>query len=278
MIDTYYSTPDEFINNALMPVRVVANEDYMYEEMVRIYTETIENNNKKGEKTVIICPVGPTRQYPMIAKAINEKNISLKNCWFINMDAYLNKDDEFIPYESPLSFHAIMDREFYSRVKPELLMDKSQRIFPEPGKEKEMDEFIAGLEKVDLCLTAVGINGHIAFNEPALSSEDITDEQYKSLGTRRLDISRETIVNNGAHKIHGALDLFPPRCITLGLKQLMKARVIKLYLAADWQWGIARKIALEKESRFAPASFLQSHANAELVVSEDLKNFVLNRI
>ena len=90
-----------------------------------------------------------------------------------------------------------------------------------------------------------------------------------------MNISRETIVNNGAHKIRGALDIFPKRCITLGVKQLMKAKVLKVYLYCDWQWGIARKIALEEASRFMPASFLQLHENAEMVITEDLYNYML---
>ena len=278
MQEKYYISPEEFLKRTKIPTRVVESEDVMYEEMAELTVRTIEENNSRGEKTVVICPVGPTRQYPIIAEKINKRNVDLKNCWFINMDEYLNDNDEAISYESPLSFHATMDRQLYSAIRPELLMPKEQRLFPEPGKEKQIDDLIESLGKVDLCLTAVGINGHIAFNEPASPTDDITDEEYKRLGTRILDISRDTIVNNGAHKVHGALDAFPKRCITLGMKQLLKAKVFKIYLAADWQWGIARKISLENESRFAPASFLQSHPNAEMVISEDLKNTQLKRL
>lgn len=55
-------------------------------------------------------------------------------------------------------------------------------------------------------------------------------------------------------------------------------KIRQIYLAANWQWGIARKISLEKESRFAPASFLQSHPNAEMVISEALKNIELKNL
>ncbi len=278
MKETYTLSPEEFLKRVRIPTRVVASEDYMYEEMTDLTIQTIEKNNKNGEITVVICPVGPTRQYPILAKKINERNVDMKRCWFINMDEYLDDNDQVIPYNSPLSFHATMDREFYTKVNPALLMPKEQRVFPEPGKEKDTDSLIEKLGKVDLCLTAVGINGHIAFNEPALPTDHITDEEYKNLNTRVLDISKETIVNNGANKIYGALDAFPKRCITLGMRQLLKARVFKIYLAAHWQWGIARKISLEKESRFAPASFLQSHSNAEMVISEELKNIELEKV
>ena len=154
-------------------------------------------------------------------------------------------------------------------------MPKSQRLFPEPTQEKEIDELIERLGKVDLCLTGVGINGHVAFNEPAKATDEITDEEYINCGTRCADIAMETIVNNGANKIRGALDIFPRRCITLGMKQLFKAKVFKVYLYCNWQWGIMRKIALEDASRFMPASFLQMHPNAEMVISENLYQFKL---
>ena len=275
MINTYYCSSEEFVKNSKIPVRVMETEPDMMEEIAELMAATIEENNAKGEKTVIICPVGPIGQYPIFAKKVNDRNIDLKNCWFINMDEYLVGDDETIPYENPLSFKATMDRVLYSQIKAELLMPETQRLFPQPKKEAEIDELFETLGKVDLCLTGVGINGHIAFNEPPKATDAITDEEYKNCGTRCADIATETIVNNGANKLRGALDIFPKRCITLGMKQLLKARVLKVYLYCNWQWGIMRKMALEDESRFMPVSFLQSHPNAEMVITESLYEFNL---
>ena len=275
MKNTYYCSSLDFVKNSKIPVRVMQTEADMMEEIAELMARTIEANNEKCEETVIICPVGPIGQYPIFAKKVNERNISLKNCWFINMDEYLVENDETIPYKNPLSFRATMDRVLYSQVKEELLMPKMQRLFPEPKKEKEIDELFEKLGKVDLCLTGVGINGHIAFNEPPKATDAITDEEYRNCGTRCADIATETVVNNGANKLRGALDIFPKRCITLGMKQLLKAKVLKVYLYCNWQWGIMRKMALEEESRFMPVSFLQTHPNAEMVITESLYEFNL---
>ena len=275
MINTYYCSSEDFVKNSKIPVRVMQTEAAMMEEIAELMASAIEATNAKGEKTVIICPVGPIGQYPIFANKVNERNISLKDCWFINMDEYLVGDDETIPYENPLSFKATMDRVLYSQIKEELLMPTSQRLFPEPKKEQEIDELFETLGKVDLCLTGVGINGHIAFNEPPKATETITDEEYKNCGTRCADIATETVVNNGANKLRGALDIFPKRCITLGMKQLLKAKTLKVYLYCNWQWGIMRKMALEEASRFMPVSFLQTHPNAEMVVTESLYAFNL---
>jgi len=275
MIDTYYCKPEEFLANVKIPTRIMSSEPAMMEEIAELMAKTIEENNAKGEKTVIICPVGPIAQYPILVEKINSRNISLKNSWFINMDEYLVGNDEVIAADNPLSFHGIMDRLLYSKIREDLVMPKEQRLFPEPGKEAEIDQLFEDLGKVDICLTGVGINGHIAFNEPPEAGDPTTDEEYKNIGTRCLNIARETIVNNGANKIRGALDIFPKRCITLGIKQIMKAKVLKVYLYCNWQWGIMRKMTLENESRTMPASFMQSHPNAEVVITEDLYNFML---
>ena len=275
MINTYYCSSEDFVKNSKIPVRVMQTETDMMEEIAELMASVIEKNNAKGEKTVIICPVGPIGQYPIFAQKVNERNISLQNCWFINMDEYLVGDDETIPYKNPLSFKATMDRVLYSQVRKELLMPTSQRLFPEPKKEAEIDALFEKLGKVDLCLTGVGINGHIAFNEPPKATDAITDEEYKNCGTRCADIATETVVNNGANKLRGALDIFPKRCITLGMKQLLKAKTLKVYLYCNWQWGIMRKMALEEESRFMPVSFLQNHPNAEMVITQSLYDFNL---
>lgn len=267
MKQIYYIKKEEFAKQSKIPLRIMPTESSMYEEIAGIMTSIIKENNKLGKSTTIICPVGPIGQYPVFAERVNRERISLQNCTFINMDEYLNDDDTFVDYNGGLSFHEIMDRLLYNKIDKDLVMPESQRIFPIPGKEREIDEFLESRE-VDCCLTGVGINGHIAFNEPP--ETEITNEAFGGIGTHCLDIARETITNNGRNKFKGALDIFPKRCITLGMKQLLKAKVFKVYLYCDWQWGIMRKIALGNVTKTAPASYLQKHPNAEMVISQEL--------
>ena len=269
MTNTYTCSSEEFMQNKRMPVRIMETEQSMYEEIAQIMLDTIKEKNAKGEKTLIICPVGPIMQYPVFAKKVNEEKVSLKNVWFVNMDEYLDENEELIDRSSILSFRSTMDRLCYSQIDPELVMPENQRLFPVPGKEAEIDALIEEMG-ADLCLTGVGINGHISFNEPPEADDPITDEGYENISTRCLDISRETITNNGANKICGALDVFPKRCVTLGMKQLLSAKKFKIYLYCNWQWGIMRKVALEAPTRTAPATFLQNHPDAEMVITRDL--------
>ncbi|MDD3833349.1 MAG: glucosamine-6-phosphate isomerase [Oscillospiraceae bacterium] len=269
----YKCGPDEFLKNAKLPTRVLNSEQDMYEEIANIMVDTIIKNGER--RTVFICPVGPIAQYPIFVKMVNKEKISLKNVWFFNMDEYLDDDDAFISTGNLLSFRTTMEKLVYSKINSELIMPAEQRVFPIPGRGKECDKLLDDLGGADCCLTGVGINGHIAFNEPPSVNDDITDEEFAKTDSRCLNIATETIVNNGSRKIGGALDIFPKRCVTLGMRQILNSKNLKIYLYCDWQWGIMRKLSLEPPSRFTPASFLQLHPNSEMVITNQLLHYMI---
>ena len=45
----------------------------------------IEENNKKGEPTIMVVPYGPLGPYARIVYLVNKYRISLKNCTFIGL-------------------------------------------------------------------------------------------------------------------------------------------------------------------------------------------------
>ena len=209
--------------------RVVEKEWDVYFDMALTMFEEIVKNNQAGKPSVFIVPVGPTDQYPILAKLINSQRVSLKNVHFFNMDEYLVSPTQWISEDDPMSFHGRMKREFYDRVDESLVMPESQRHFPEPGHEKEYDELIAGLGGVDMCFGGLGINGHVAFNEAAEADDPITADAYADLETRVLPISRETRAVNAFGYQRGDLAGMPEWCITVGMKQILSSE--KVYRA-----------------------------------------------
>ena len=69
--------------------RTVSKEFDVYFDMALVMLDEIMKNNEKGKKTVMIVPVGPTDQYPILARLVNQLRVSLKNVWFFNMDEYM---------------------------------------------------------------------------------------------------------------------------------------------------------------------------------------------
>lgn len=232
--------------------------------------DVIVKNNKMGKRTVFIVPVGPTKQYPILASMVNKFDISLKNVWFFNMDEYLISPEEAISPDHFLSFHKRMNDEFYSQVREDLLMPEEQRLFPVPGREKEYDALLESLGGPDVCYGGIGINGHIAFNEAADADDPVTTEEFAAQGSRVLPITRETIAINGAAYLRGDIASMPKWCITIGMKQILSSKRIYLSLGAAWHPGILKRILTEEPQPQIPATILKKHGDVLFCTNEEI--------
>ncbi len=256
--------------------KVVDTEWDVYFDMALTILEEIIENNKKGKSTVIIVPVGPTQHYPILAEMVNRLGVSLKDVHFFNMDEYMVSPTEVIEETHPMSFKQRMNTEFYNRVNPELVMPESQRHFPQPGKEAEYDKMIEELGGVDLCMGGLGINGHVAFNEPPEPNETVSADEFANLGTRVLPISRETKTINAFGYNRGDLNGMPQWCVTIGMKQILSAKKIYIALNRDWQNGPLKHALLGEETASVPASLLRRCKNVTYCGYRDvMKGIVL---
>ena len=249
-------------------LRTVAKEWDVYFDMALVMLEEIMKNNACGRRTVMIVPVGPTDQYPILARLVNQLRVSLKNVWFFNMDEYLLSPTEAISATHPMSFARRMNESFYSLIDEDLIMPPEQRLFPQVGKEQEYDALLASLGGADLCLGGLGINGHIAFNEPAEENDPITASAFAALPTRVLPISRETKTINAYGYQRGDLRGMPTWCITIGMKPILQAKKIYIALNRDWQHGILKHVLFDEPCPQIPASLLQNHPNVTFSLYE----------
>ena len=237
--------------------KVVNSESDVFFDMALTMLEEIIANNKQNKKTVMIVPVGPTAQYPILAQLVNRLGVSLKNVHFFNMDEYMLSPTEVISRDDSLSFWGRMNREFYDLVNPELVMPEEQRHFPHPDNTAEFDRMIEELGGVDMCFGGLGINGHVAFNEPPEPEENVSADEFANLGTRVLPISRETKTINAFGYNRGDLNGMPQWCVTIGMKQILSARKIYIALNRDWQNGPLKHALLGEETASIPASLLR---------------------
>lgn len=265
----YYYDRERLLESPKIPLIVREDNATVFKELAEEMVEEIKRKNALGEKTVFICPVGPVGQYPYFVSMVNEQNISLKNVWFINMDEYLTDEKQWIPKEHRLSFRGFMDRAVYTQIKPELVMPKEQRIFPDPNNVAYIPELIEKLGGVDICFGGIGINGHVAFNE---ASDELTPEEFLELKTRVLEISKETRAVNSIGDLNGAMDDMPHYCITIGINEISKARKIRLGCFRDWHRSVVRHAAYGEKSAHFPVSLLQGHPDINIRFTEFVAN------
>lgn len=222
---------------------------------------------RASRTATLILPVGPVDQFPILARRINEERIDCRDVAIINMDEYLTDDDCWLPAEHPLSFRGFMDRGFYNLIDPALAPKLENRVFPSPDDPAAIERCIAARGGVDACFGGIGINGHIAFNEPPEPGETISVEAFADLPTRILTLSRETRTIN-AVTVGGEIALVPRRAITVGMREILASRCLRFYCNRPWQRAVVRRVLHGPLTPACPASLLRTHADASLTMAD----------
>ena len=265
MDQSYFHISEEVLGeDAKIPLFKMGDSGEVFYEIAKEMLDIIKENNAQGKNTVFICPVGPIGQYPIFVRLVNTERVSLKNVWIINMDEYLNDDGTYIDENHKLSFRGFMNRTVYSKLDPELAMPEEQRVFPDPKDPGAILRLIEKLGGVDACFGGIGINGHVAFNE---ARDDMTAEEFAGLPTRVLDISRETRTTNGIGELNGAIDAMPKKCISIGMKEILGAKKIRLGVFRDWHRAVVRQAAYGEVSAHFPVTLVQRHPDARIYVN-----------
>ena len=260
-MDYYHISAQELGKGAKLPILKLGDSGEVFYEMAAEMCAAIRANNAAGKPTVFICPVGPVGQYPIFVRLVNREQLSLRNCWFINMDEYLTDDGQWIAEENPLSFRGFMAREVYGKIAPELLMPEEQRVFPDPADPGRGDRLIEELGGVDIAFGGIGINGHLAFNE---AQPELTPEQFAALGTRVLTLTPETKTANAIGDRGGAIAAMPNKAVTIGIKQILGARKVRLGVFREWHRAVVRQAAYGEVTAAFPVTLLQNHPDAAI--------------
>lgn len=126
--------PEELGKGSSIVLERCEVEQDMYWKVAIEVLETIEENNKKGEPTLMVVPYGPLGPYSRIVYLVNKYGVSLKNCTFINMDEYMADEHHYISEDDPLSFRGGMNRIFYSKTREDLNVLPRKPFLPRPRK------------------------------------------------------------------------------------------------------------------------------------------------
>jgi len=222
---------------------------------------------RANRKATLIVPVGPVDQFPILARLINDERLSCRNTVLINMDEYLTDDDEWIPSDHPLSFRGYMDRAFYQLLAPELAPPLENRVFPNPRDPDAIGKLISSRNGVEACFGGIGINGHLAFNEPPEAGAEMSVESFANLPTRMLNLSRETRTINSV-TVGGEISVIPKRAITIGMREIFAARRLRFYCNRPWQSALLRRALHGPLTPACPASYLRNHPDATVTITE----------
>ncbi len=256
----------EVIRRASGNLKVFADCDGIHNQFAADMVELIKSQYAKGESARFILPVGPVGQYPVFAEIIHRERISLKNCWFFYMDENAGSDGCAVSPEHPLSFQGEMRKLWLNDVDPELAIPENQLFFP---SEKNIDLLADKIDEVggiDMCMGGIGIHGHVAFNEP--------EPGVIISVPRKVKLNDFTITINAIRAgVGGNLEAFPYEAFTLGMKQIMSARKIRLAsrngIPLDWANTALRLTLLGEPGEDYPCTYIKKHSDYIIYSDKD---------
>jgi len=244
---------------------IVKDLDVLHRHFAESIATEIRTNNERGVPTKLILPVGPVGQYPLLAEIVNQERLSLKQCWFFMMDEHCDDDGLELPADHPLSFRRTFHEQFVRRVSPELMVPRGQLIFPGHGNIRGLKEQIAAVGGIDTTYGGIGIHGHVAYNEPEPNVRE-SDPRLVKLN----DFTRT--INAMRAEVGGNLENYPRRGLTLGLRQLLGARRIRLYcrngLELDWANTVLRLALFGQPGDDYPVTYIRDHNDYVIVTDE----------
>lgn len=110
---------------------------------------------------------------------------------------------------------------------------------------------------IDLCILGIGMNGHLALNEP---------NRYLQPNTHVVKLSAKTL----EHKMLTENQETPAYGLTLGMADIMNSKMILLLINGSNKTGIVKKFLTKKITSLVPASFLWLHPNVVCFIEKEV--------
>lgn len=194
----------------------------------------------------------PLGLYKELIRAYNQKRVDFSKITSYNLDEYypIKKDNKN-------SYYYYMFQNLFNHINI-----KKSNINLLNGETKNPDKECRDYEKklrknpIDVQILGIGVNGHIAFNEPGTSFDS---------KTRLVKLAPETIKINSGYLKNQEI---PKKALTTGVKTIMSAKKI-LLLASGKNKARAIKCLFNKESSACPVSFLKKHRNLILIIDKE---------
>ena len=262
--------PEKLVGHpkAKVKLKIVPTPQDVYRVFADTLFEEVKTNNEQGRPTRWILPCGPRGEYPLFIERVNRERLSLKNVHVFHMDDHLDWQGRHLPLDHPFSLQGWMRKHFYGPIDPAWNVPDEQRHFPHISRVDEMAEKIAAVGGVDSAYGGIGYRGHIAYNEPPRSPwYRVSVDEFRNCTTRILHLNEDTLIALSHRAAGGCSDMVAPMAITLGMRELLGARRIRLYSETGaWKQTVIRILLFGNVSPEVPVTYCQEHPDCEVTV------------
>lgn len=241
-------------------MRLVIQPDY--ENLARwtasYIARKIELFKPTAEKPFVLgLPTGssPLGVYNELISLYKLGKVSFKNVVTFNMDEYVG-----LAPDHPQSYHFFMWENLFSHVdikreNVNILNGMAEDIKAECQR---YEDKIAAMGGIDLFLGGIGIDGHIAFNEPGSSLTGRTRDKELNLDTR---IANSRFFGND-------IDRVPRLALTVGVGTVMDSREVLIIVNGHNKARALHHVVEGSISQMWTASVIQMHQRAMVVCDE----------
>jgi glucosamine-6-phosphate deaminase len=259
---------EELAERSSIPLTIVPTREELYRHCAESLFVEASEARAEGEELSVIVPLGPKAQYPLLAAMVNEARLSLEHVTFFGMDNWLDWQARPLPLTHPFNLEGYFRRHFVELVDPELRPLDENVIFPSP---LELEHPAAEMERrggVATTYGGFGFQGHLAFNEPpATRWTPITLAELRDSTTRIVPLAVDTIIAHAQRSLGGNVFGVPPMAVTLGMRELLSARRIRLYTdGGPWKQTILRILLFSEPSVDYPVTLVHGHPDVDVIV------------
>lgn len=253
-----------------VPFRLVRDSARMGQLMAQDLADVIEANNRENRPTRAIIPCGPKCWYAPFTELVNRSGISLRHLYVFHMDECLDWQARPLPKNHPYNFRTFMERYFYGGISPSLAVPENQRFWLLPGTADRVKAEI-DLEPIDITVGGWGQDGHVAYNQARRHPySTISLEELAGSSIRVQENNADTILALAQRSFGGAYQFVPPMSITLGVRECMSAKQVRVYSdTGAWKQTALRVALFADPTPEYPMTLLQRHADALITATEE---------
>jgi len=250
--------------------RIVQNSAEMGLLMAQELVEVIEANNKQNLATRAIAPCGPKCWYAPFTELVNSRNISLRNFFVFHMDECLDWQARPLLANHPYNFRSFMEKYFYDGIRPDLAVPQEQRFWLLPSTAEQVRAAIDAAP-IDITVGGWGQDGHVAYNQARRHPySPVSLEELANSSIRIQENNFDTVLALAQRTFGGAYQFVPPMSITLGIRECLAARKVRVYSdTGAWKQTALRVALFSEPTPEYPMTLLQRHQDAIITATEE---------
>ena len=203
-------------------------------------------------------PVETFRQFVKLAQA---ERVDVSQCTFVGLDEWVGFGPEDV---GSCSNYVFRDLFTPLNLRPDQIHVFDAKADDLGAECARIDAVIDSRGGLDLLLVGMGMNGHIALNEPGTSFTlgcHVSELAESTITVGQKYFEKETALSQG---------------ITLGLRHLAEAKEVILLVSGEKKASMLRDALKGPVSKQVPASIMQTHANGQVWIDEAAGSLLAN--